>query len=162
VREATFSMLDSLGVLDGAWGWDLFAGSGALGIEALSRGAAHFTFVDHARAAVAVAQANLSTLGYGRDRGQVVCADVLAWAGRLALPGTPAEGAALVSLVFADPPYAWAEWPALLGLLAPRGPVVVMETGSPPDLGPAWDQLRCKRYGSTVVTVARLLREDRS
>ena len=49
VREAAFSMLDSLGVLDGARVWDLFAGSGAMGIEALSRGAAHATFVEQAK-----------------------------------------------------------------------------------------------------------------
>ena len=48
VREAAFSILESQGVLRGARVWDLFAGSGALGIEALSRGAAHATFVDQA------------------------------------------------------------------------------------------------------------------
>ena len=48
VREAAFSMLESLGALEGARVWDLFSGSGAMGIEALSRGAVHVSFVDQA------------------------------------------------------------------------------------------------------------------
>lgn len=80
VREAMFSMLESLGVLEGATVWDLFAGSGAMGIEALSRGAGRVTFVDQARPAVAATRANLGTLGYGPPRAVVVCAEALSWA----------------------------------------------------------------------------------
>ena len=84
VREAAFSMLDSLGVLDGARVWDLFAGSGAMGIEALSRGAAHATFVEQAKGAVSATRANLAAMGYGSSRATVVCADVLSWVAQTA------------------------------------------------------------------------------
>jgi 16S rRNA (guanine966-N2)-methyltransferase len=149
-REAVFSMLASLGALEGATAWDLFAGSGALGIEALSRGAAHVTFVDHARAAVGAAKANLAQLGFRPDQAEVVCADALAWA-RAQLPAPErAPG-----LVLADPPYAWDGWGELLGAVGAHRPLVMMETGRAPDLPPGWDVLRSKRYGGTVVTLAR-------
>ena len=183
VREAMFSMLESLGAVEGAVVWDLFSGSGAMGIEALSRGARHSTFVDQARAAVAATKANLAALGYGPGQASVVPADALAWSaaqpGRLERPGQPEgpEGPALAlalapppglpvrpgppSLVFADPPYAWAQWPALLDAVAPHGALVVMETGAEPALADGWVVLRRKRYGGTVVTLARFTaRED--
>ncbi len=81
VREAAFSMLESLGELEGATVWDLFAGSGAMGIEALSRGAARSTFVDQSAAAVSATRANLARVGYGPTRATVVRDDVLSWAG---------------------------------------------------------------------------------
>ena len=90
VREAIFSMLESSMLdssmtgsgttLEGAIVWDLFAGSGAMGIEALSAWAAHATFVDQARPAVSAVRANLAALGYGPQRSAVVPADVLNWA----------------------------------------------------------------------------------
>src|SRR5580658_9848030 len=96
VREAIFSMLESLMLdssvtgspttLEGAMVWDLFAGSGAMGIEALSRGAAHATFVDQARPAVSAVRANLAALGYGPERASVVSSDVLRWAGAVSVP----------------------------------------------------------------------------
>jgi 16S rRNA (guanine966-N2)-methyltransferase len=151
VREATFSMLESSLAdngpgLEGAKVWDLFAGSGAMGIEALSRGAAHATFVDQARAAVSVVRANLAALGYGPERSTVVCADVLNWV-------RPEQ--ATVDVVVADPPYAWQGWDVLLGLLAQLRPLVLAETGSELALPPGWLALRAKRYGGTVVTLAR-------
>ena len=79
VREAAFSMLSSLGGVEEALVWDLFAGSGAMGIEALSRGAAHATFVEQAQSACSATRANLAALGYGPGRATVICADVLAW-----------------------------------------------------------------------------------
>ncbi len=64
VREAVFAILGSiLGSIEGAHVLDLFAGTGALGLEALSRGAAHATFVDSARPAVAAIRGNLRALG---------------------------------------------------------------------------------------------------
>jgi len=95
VREAVFNILG--GVVDGARVLDLFAGSGALGIEALSRGAAHVTFVDSGREAVKVLTANLAELGLA-DRALVVAGDVLRVVAR------PPE--APWRLVFVDPPYA--------------------------------------------------------
>ncbi len=159
VREATFSMLESHLVLDGATVWDLFAGSGALGIEALSRGAARAVFVDQARVAISATRANLARLGYGPGRAIVVCADALKWVHGLdGEPPALAEGK--VDLVMADPPYAWQAWSALLEGLAARSPLVVTETGEPPDLGAAWQVIKAKRYGGTLVTLARLSEID--
>jgi len=174
VREAAFSMLDSLGVVTGARVWDLFAGSGAMGIEALSRGATHATFVEQAKGAVSATRANLAALGYGTTRATVVCGDVLSWvahtAGRgprrptgahPASPGArpPAATATvdelMVDLVTADPPYAWDGWGALLDSLAPLRPLVVAESGAELSLPDGWRALRSKRYGGTVVTLAR-------
>jgi 16S rRNA (guanine966-N2)-methyltransferase len=162
-REAIFSMLESSMLdssvtstgttLQGAMVWDLFAGSGAMGIEALSRGAAHATFVDQARPAVSAVRANLAALGYGPQRSAVVCADVLNWV-RPEL-GSARPEPAEIDLVMADPPYAWQGWDALLERLAHLRPLVLAETGSELALPPGWQALRAKRYGGTVVTLAR-------
>ena len=166
VREAVFSMLESsmldgsliggageraLGTLEGATVWDLFAGSGAMGIEALSRGAAHVTFVEQARSAVSAVRANLAALGYGPERSTIVAADVLNWV-------RPEQ--AKVDLVMADPPYAWQGWDVLLVRLEHLRPLVLAETGADLGLPPGWQSLRAKRYGGTVVTLARFS-EDR-
>jgi 16S rRNA (guanine966-N2)-methyltransferase len=178
VREATFSMLSSLGVLEEALVWDLFAGSGAMGIEALSRGAAHATFVEQAQSACSATRANLAALGYGPGRATVICGDVLAWVA--SQTGTPvrrrgqppsvrrpvrseAEGPVktatagdhVVDLVTADPPYAWQGWGSLLDSLARFRPLLVAETGNDLALPVGWRALRSKRYGGTVVTLAR-------
>ena len=92
VREALFSIV---GDVEGAHVLDLFAGSGALGIEALSRGAARATFVEKDRRAAEVIRANLATLG---EEGDVVVRDALAW-----LRAAPAGTA--FGLVLIDPPY---------------------------------------------------------
>jgi 16S rRNA (guanine966-N2)-methyltransferase len=209
VREAVFSMLESSMAessvkessvnessltgrrngLEGATVWDLFAGSGAMGIEALSRGAAHATFVDQAGPAVSAVRANLAALGYGPERASVVCSDVLRWSGALPVPVAggypeppesaqlperpdPSEGSghtprpvpreraapskgAKADLVMADPPYAWQGWAELLACLAPLRPLVLAETGTELALPPGWQSLRAKRYGGTVVTLAR-------
>lgn len=90
-REALFSMLVSrIGSFEGLKVCDLFAGTGALGIEALSRGAAHCTFVENDRAALEALKANIATLG--------ASATVRAQAAEHA-------GGGPFDLVFADPPY---------------------------------------------------------
>jgi len=141
VREALFSSLESLGAVRGATVVDLFAGTGALGIEALSRGAASATFVDADAAAVRSIRANLAATGL---TGTVVQADV----GRfLDGVGEPFD------LALVDPPYSFAGWPALLERL-PAG-LVVLESGAEVEVGPGWETLRSRRYGDTVVTLAR-------
>jgi 16S rRNA (guanine966-N2)-methyltransferase len=98
VREALFDILGP--AVEAARALDLFAGSGAVGLEALSRGAAYAVFVERDREAVRALRANLAALGIGRDRARVVVADaVAALAG---LGGTEAP----FDLVFLDPPYA--------------------------------------------------------
>lgn len=156
VREAAFSILESFlaarGGLSGVVVWDLFAGSGALGIEALSRGASWATFVDNARNAVSATKTNLARLGYGPERAEVVQADVLRWAHGLEAAGShgPRRDP---DLVLADPPYAWRSWPALLGSLKLLGPLVVIETAEEPELPSDWRCLKARRYGGTLVTL---------
>jgi 16S rRNA (guanine966-N2)-methyltransferase len=154
VRESMFSMLGSYRALEGAVVWDLFSGSGALGIEALSRGAKRATFVDRSRRAVLAARSNLARLGYGRERARVVCSEVLRWA-----ESAHAEDEN-VDLVFADPPYAWQGWHALLFALAPAAPLVVLETGGDVELPAPWRAVKERRYGGSLVTLAEV--DDRA
>jgi 16S rRNA (guanine966-N2)-methyltransferase len=139
VRQAVFNSLDSAGLIDGAAVADLFAGSGALGIEALSRGAASCVFVERDRAALQALRANLAALGL-TDRTTVVTSDVPAWVP--ALRG--------VDLALIDPPYEFDGWDHLLGVL--QVPYVVAEAGR--ELAPpvGWEVVRSRRYGRTWVT----------
>jgi 16S rRNA (guanine966-N2)-methyltransferase len=148
VREAVFSSLHSLGAIEGARALDLFAGTGALGIEALSRGAAAVTFVEADPAAVAVIRANLEATGL--EGGTVVQADV----GRfLDDPGPAAD------LAFVDPPYAFAAWPSVLERLPAE--LAVLESRRPVEVAEGWVVVRTARYGDTHVTTVRRLGELR-
>ena len=142
VREALFNALGSLDAVEGATVLDLFAGTGALGIEALSRGAASAVFVAADARAVAAIKENLGATGLA-ERARVVQADALKY-----LAGGPAP----VDLAFADPPYSFDAWPRLLGALPAR--LVAIEARSHVDLPDGWHPLRSKRYGDTVVTLA--------
>lgn len=147
VREALFNALASAGGIDGTRVLDLFAGSGALGIEALSRGASHCTFVERDRMAVEAIRRNVENLGLG-DRTALVVGDVLS-----RLPALPPA-----DLVLADPPYGFAEWTTLLdGLrrLTSTTGLVVLESGDPVGEAPGWETVREKRYGRTWVTFLR-------
>ncbi len=93
VREAWFSALGDT-VFEARMA-DLYAGSGALGLEALSRGAAHVHFVESNRRAAEFLDRNLTALGL-EDRGTIVRADATTWVDRLAVP---------LDIVLADPPY---------------------------------------------------------
>jgi 16S rRNA (guanine966-N2)-methyltransferase len=144
VREALFSML---GPLEGAVVLDLFAGSGALGIEALSRGAARATFVEHAPAALAALRANVAALGLG-ERTRVHGGDALAALRR----------EDKYDLVFLDPPYAVA--PALAGALSRElpgvlrpGARVVSESDRRAPLQLALTLARERRYGDTLIRI---------
>jgi 16S rRNA (guanine966-N2)-methyltransferase len=146
VREALFSMLDP--VAD-ARVLDLFAGSGALGLEALSRGAAEATFVDSSPAAVRAVRANLETLGAG--------AEVRRGDARAFLRNARAAGRQY-DLVFLDPPYqrAGALAEALAGdlaaVLATQARVVVESDRRSPLELPL--PLRVdRRYGDTVIRI---------
>jgi 16S rRNA (guanine966-N2)-methyltransferase len=148
VRESLFSLL---GPLEGARVLDLFAGSGALGIEALSRGAATVDFVDSAPAAVRAVRANLDALGVVegvRLRRQ----DARAFLRAARTAGHEYD------LVFLDPPYRLAAVlgrelsPALAELLAANGRVVSeSDRRTPLDLGlPMTDE---RRYGDTLIRI---------
>lgn len=145
VREAVFNALASMDALDGAEVADLFAGTGAMGIEALSRGANGCTFVEHDREALDVLARNIRNLGLG-SRARILRGDASA----VAVDGP-------VSLVIADPPYDFDGWDVLLAALARRHPgaLVVAESGRPVSAPGGWEVLRCKRYGRTTVTFLR-------
>jgi 16S rRNA (guanine966-N2)-methyltransferase len=132
-----------MGVIAGATVVDLFAGTGALGIEALSRGAVAATFVDSSVAAIRTINANLDGTGLAGARPSVVKADVVRWV---------TNNTTHFDLAFADPPYAFDDWQALAGAL--DAAVFVAESDREPDLGSGWQVLRAKRYGTTVVVIA--------
>ncbi len=147
VREALFNSLGSLEVLDGATVLDLFAGTGALGIEALSRGAASATFVDADHAAIRAIEENLATMGLGGDA-TVVHGDALRF-----VESAGSAGRAPFDLALVDPPYAFDDWPRLLAALPAR--LAVLEAGDHIDVHPPWVALRSRRHGDTVVTLVR-------
>ncbi len=142
VREAIFNSLFSLDAIDDARVLDAFAGSGALGIEALSRGASHTTFVESGRDALAAVRENVATLGL-EAQSRVAPGDALAHLQR---------GDAY-DLVLLDPPYGFDAWPELLAAV-PDGAVVVIESGREVPVPDSWVVHRLKQYGSTVVTLA--------
>lgn len=142
VRVALFASLGSLGAVEGARVLDLFAGSGALGIEALSRGASAATFVDRDKAAVAAIEANLDATGL-TSSATVVRGDAAAF-----LAATTQR----FDLVLADPPYAFSGWPSLVAALP--ADLAALESGRPIDVPAGWTVLRSRRYGDSVVTLA--------
>lgn len=144
VRQALFNSLTSMGVLEGAVVADLYAGSGALGIEAISRGADRCVFVERDRAALVALRQNIAALGID-DRCKVTSSDVMAW--------VPAMRN--VDIAFIDPPYAFDAWPALLALVDVG--LVVAEADDPVAAPEGWEQLRGRRYGRTWVTMLQRL-----
>jgi 16S rRNA (guanine966-N2)-methyltransferase len=138
VREAIFNSLGSAGLIEGALVADLYAGSGALGIEALSRGAEHCVFVERDRTALRALDANLDALDL-RGRSKVITFDVFSVASSID-----------ADIAFADPPYEFEEWPRLLELV--QVDLVVAESGRAIEPLDGWEQRRSKRYGRTTVT----------
>jgi 16S rRNA (guanine(966)-N(2))-methyltransferase RsmD len=149
VRESLFSIIEPN--IEGAAVLDLFAGSGSLGIECLSRGAASATFVERDRSVLAVVRKNLEALDL-RELSRAIRGDAIRLLGR-GLPGAPYD------IVFVDPPYASGlavEALRLLGegeLLSDGALVVVeYETGRPPPESTGRLSLvRTKTYGTTEV-----------
>jgi 16S rRNA (guanine966-N2)-methyltransferase len=149
VREALFSML---GPLEGARVLDLFAGSGALAIEALSRGARAATLVERDARAIEVIRANLEALELGEEEARVVHGPA-----RAAIRDASAGGDAY-DLVLLDPPYRDAPAlgrelsQALPALLAPAARVVTeSDRRSPLDLD--LPVVRERRYGDTLIRI---------
>ncbi len=138
VKEALFGMLGER--VEGARVLDLFAGTGALGIEALSRGAREATFVEADPAAVAAIRANLAATGLAG--GTVVVADALRFL---------RDAGGHFDLAFVDPPYSFAAWADVLERLPAA--VAVLESRRPVEPGPGWEVTRSARYGDTAVTV---------
>ncbi|MFV0426278.1 MAG: 16S rRNA (guanine(966)-N(2))-methyltransferase RsmD [Beutenbergiaceae bacterium] len=148
VREALFTRLQHQGVLTQARVLDLYAGSGALALEALSRGAASAVLVESARVAAAVCRSNAQVLGFA-DQVTVLSRKVE----QLLAGPAPTRTS---TLVFCDPPYQLAPEPTLKlllrpGWLAPEAVVVLERSGRTPE--PSWPsglQVEARKdYGET-------------
>ena len=154
VRAALFNILAP--EIAGADFLDLFAGSGAVGIEALSRGARRAVFIDHDRRHLEVARRNLASLR-AEERAETVAADVYRWI-------TSYSGGGF-GVAFADPPYALGEekgYGSVLAALAERGVVTPgglfaaeMTAVQRADEPPGWSLLRDRVYGGTRLCVWR-------
>jgi len=158
VREALFSALAHDPGLDGAAVLDLCAGSGALGLEALSRGADHVLFVERDKSAVAVLRRNVAAVGLpGADVRAAPVATVLA---------APADRP--YDVLLADPPYAtpdaevagWLTAALAHGWLAPEATAVIERPtrGGPFPWPAPLRATRERRYGETTLHVARCYR----
>ena len=145
VREAVFNSLYSLGAIEGTRVLDLFAGTGALGIEALSRGAAEAVFVENDPAVARLLRDNLE-LTRLVDRAAVMVVD--ADTALMGLARGPRFDVALV-----DPPYTFDAWPELLSRVPAE--LVVAESDRPVDVGPDFAIHQHRRHGGTVVTFAQ-------
>ncbi|MFI5425761.1 16S rRNA (guanine(966)-N(2))-methyltransferase RsmD [Aeromicrobium sp. UC242_57] len=153
VREALFSSLESeLGGFDGVRVLDLFAGSGALGLEALSRGADHATFVESDARAAAVVKGNVRDLGASATVQRTT-------AERFVETGEPGP----FDLVFVDPPYAMATEKvaglvaALAGVAGEHDILFVVERSSrdPFEWPDGVEGIRSKKYGETTLLYGR-------
>ena len=146
VREALFSMLGAhLGDLDGMRVADLACGSGALGIEALSRGAAACAFVDTGARSLQAARANLAAVGLDGAPATFVKDDLVRWCRR--------QERGALDLVLVDPPYAWDGWAELLEALDGVAGAVAAESDREVVATAGWASLRTRRHGGTVVSV---------
>ena len=155
VRAALFNILSP--VVAGSEFLDLFAGTGAVGLEALSRGARRATFVEADSRHLAALRSNLEKVG-ASDRADVVRADAYRWAANYSGEG--------FSLAFADPPYALGEergYASVLETLASSG--VVREGGlfiaemtavQRTEETPGWELVRDRTYGRTRLCIWRL------
>jgi 16S rRNA (guanine966-N2)-methyltransferase len=142
VREAWMSAVAPH--LAGARVLDLFAGSGALGLEALSRGASHAVFVENAPAALRVLRENIALLGAG-ERARTVRGDAVRFACELP--------AAAFDVAFADPPYGVGLAEAVVGafLRVPFAALLCIEHRADERI-PAAEGARVRRYGDTSLT----------
>ena len=150
VKQAIFNMVGA--EIEGANVLDLFAGSGALGIEALSRGARLVTFVDQQPRGLAILRQNLDALGF-KERAQVIRADVVRW-----VEASP-DTVRAARFIFLDPPYDDAVLDrALRALDRDAADATVLAEHSKRQSPPELTRLRLdrqRRYGDTVVSVLR-------
>ena len=160
VKQTLFAILDP--DMPGANVLDLFAGSGAAGIEALSRGAAHATFVEKDKSAAAVIATNLGRTHLAGPRARIVRAEALAW-----LAGPEAAALGPFDVVIVDPPYEEvalmaATLEALGPRLAPDARVVAKHfwRDPPPAVIGLLASERERRFGETTLTFYRR-QEDR-
>jgi 16S rRNA (guanine966-N2)-methyltransferase len=148
VREAMFNTMFSFAGRDEGWEiddavvLDLFSGTGALGLEALSRGARSVTFVESDRSARALIEANLAQLDVDSEVGTVLASDAVRHVESAVQGG--------VDLVFADPPYGFERWDELIAA-TPSDRLVAESAGAlhAPD---GWRCIASRSYGATVLS----------
>jgi 16S rRNA (guanine966-N2)-methyltransferase len=152
VKEAIFSMIGPY--FDGGWALDLFAGTGGLGIEALSRGVERAVFVDLEQSSVNVIKQNVQAAGFP-ERAEIYRNESSRAVKALAKRGRP------FGIVFLDPPYRMKEMDILMKELAERGlleagAVIVVEHDAGhryPETIEDFEQMKCSQYGDTAVTI---------
>lgn len=159
VRESLFAMLDGLDLFEGTRVLDLFAGSGSLGLEALSRGASDVTFVDQGSGAVSALKRSIADLGeVGRTR-------LLAQRAQTAVDRLAEDGETF-DLIFADPPYPLGEdelarlLASTRGLLRDLNALTVVERSvrsTQPTLPPQLELYRDRTYGETRIWLIQLV-----
>lgn len=154
VKEALFNILQ--GRITGARVLDLFAGTGSLGIEALSRGASYATFVDNHPASLATIRANLKQCRFSAEA-QVIKSDAVAFLAGGVYPYGPYD------LIFADPPYRQNFAEAVLEKITPAvlalDGILTLEHARDeevPERAGKVLRVRCERYGDTVLSFYRL------
>jgi 16S rRNA (guanine(966)-N(2))-methyltransferase RsmD len=145
VKESLFNILNNLGLPEGAVAADLFCGTGSMGLEALSRGAAWVTFFDKDRNVIEILKKNITRTGFDRQSRAIV-------ANILSVGAAPTAEHGLYDLVFVDPPYVMsthsgqgsrmADLMALIGAQVKPDAVVVLRTHQ--------DALTCDAYGDLV------------
>lgn len=152
VKESVFNILDNLIDWEGLHIGDLFAGSGALGIEALSRGAATANFVENDRQSLAILRRNIDELAL-HDKAHINATSVRSFL---------AYTVRRFDLIFADPPYAYQEYDALFGmiatkqLLSSRGMLIVEHhTKTILPATEPWERTDTRSYGTTMMTFCR-------
>ncbi|MBX9805302.1 MAG: 16S rRNA (guanine(966)-N(2))-methyltransferase RsmD [Alphaproteobacteria bacterium] len=149
-REAIFNIINSLDadLIDGAYVLDAFAGSGALGLEALSRGAAHATFLEQNRQAIQTLKENITNLGL-ESQSSVLIGDA----------NNPPKTLRPMSLIFLDPPYDLLLEDTILATLHNQGwidssTLIVLETSSkrPLNLPSTTALIDQRRYGAALIS----------
>lgn len=154
LREVLFDLLAPQ--IEGTAFLDLYAGTGAVGIEALSRGAATAVFVEHNRLALAMLRRNIEMSGF-RDRAEVISMEVLRYLRRAAY------GSRRFDLIFLDPPYLHTDPRAALGvvasteLLAPTGLLILERSRrtTPVHVPAGLALVREVRHGDTALQLYR-------
>lgn len=151
VRESIFNLLINGGYgnpLQGARVLDVFAGTGALGLEALSRGAAHAAFLENGTVALGLLKRNIALMR-AEDRTEILRRDATK-------PG--ANPAAAFDVIFLDPPYSKGMGEVALAALAPwlaPEALVIWEESTAPVVPQGFDQLDQRKYGDTLVTILK-------
>lgn len=143
-----FNVIDARRYFDDLEVLDLFGGSGNLGFEAISRGAAHATFVDASRASIKIIEENAAHLGV-TDQIKVICSQVDSFLSRFARP---------FDLVFADPPYDYPEMDKLIDVVLTNGWLAeggwfLLEHDKRHNFTNHPNCVFSKPYGRTIVTI---------